>query len=69
MRELAFHPSRQLLAIAKNHTIKVVNLDLSHFHSFGNLTINACDLAVDSKGMVYVLTSNLSTGYTNSCPF
>ena len=34
------------------------NLDLSHSHSFGNLgqLVDACDLAVDTKGMVYVLT-------------
>ena len=58
VRGLAFHPSGQLLAVAKNHIIEVFNLDLSPSHSFGNLgqLVDACDLAVDSKGMVYVLT-------------
>ena len=58
VRGLTFHPSGRLLAIAKNYSIKVFNLDLSHSHSFGDLEqfVDACDLAVDTKGMVYVLT-------------
>ena len=58
VRGLAFHPSGQLLAIAKSHSIEVFNLDLSHSHSLSELKqfVDACDLAVDTKGMVYVLT-------------
>ena len=58
VRGLTFHPSGQLLAIAKNYSIEMINLDLNHSHSFGDLEqfVDACDLAVDSKGMVYVLT-------------
>ena len=58
VRGLAFHPSGRLLAIAKSHTIKVFNLELSHSHSFGDSgqLVDACDLAVDTKGMVYVVT-------------
>ena len=58
VRGLSFHPSGRLLAIAKNHSIEVFNLDLSHSQSLSELKqfVDACDLAVDSKGMVYVLT-------------
>ena len=59
VRGLTFHPSGQLLAIAKNYSIEVFNLDLSHSHSLSELKqfVDACDLAVDTKGMVYVLTN------------
>ena len=58
VRGLSLHPSGRLLAIAKNHSIEVFNLDLSHSQSLSELKqfVDACDLAVDSKGMVYVLT-------------
>ena len=58
VQTLTFHPSGYLLAIHKKPCIEVFNLDLSRSHSFGDLgqLVNACDLAVDSKGMVYVLT-------------
>ena len=59
VRGLVFHPqSGRLLTISKNHCIDVFDLDLSHLHSFGDLDqlVDACDLAVDTKGMVYVLT-------------
>ena len=58
VRGLTFHPSGQLLAIAKNYSIEVFDLDLGYSHSLSELKqfVDACDLAVDSKGMVYVLT-------------
>ena len=59
VRGLVFHPkSGKLLTISKNHCIEVFNLNLSYSHSYGDLEqlVDACDLAVDTKGMVYVLT-------------
>ena len=58
VRGLTFHPSGHLLTIAKNYSIEVFNLDLSHSHTLceSKQFVDACDLAVDTKGMVYVLT-------------
>ena len=58
VRGLVFHPNGRLLAIAKNHSVEIFNLDLSHSHSLSESKqfVDACDLAVDTKGMVYVLT-------------
>ena len=59
VRGLVFHhQTGLLLAIAKNYNIEVFNLDLSHSHTLRESKnfVDACDLAVDTKGMVYVLT-------------
>ena len=58
VRGLAFHPSGHLLTIAKNYRIEVFNLDLSHSHTLceSRQFVDACDLAVDTKEMVYLLT-------------
>ena len=59
VRGLVFHPqSQKLLTISKNYSIEVFNLNLTHSHSLckSKYFVDACDLAVDTKGMVYVLT-------------
>ena len=56
---LAFHPSGHLLTInTANSNVDVLNPNLSHSHTFGELKYlkNAYDLAVDTKGNVYLLT-------------